>query len=209
MAVWLQAILTLAPAAQCQQLAEWLEHRGRQNLTTGGGQLWGLWEGRSGLGFGSDEAILMSVWPDDASAGAAVELMKAMPGVLAVAGTPLHPTLRPQDDHPAAGGGSWVFREFHLAATDIEAFLERSAAAWESFEATFDSEVVGLFRGPNLDGETASLLLITRYADLDAWEKSRNADAAPGAWQQLSERHALTRWTRARSATRRPLPGEQ
>ncbi|MCC5886850.1 MAG: NIPSNAP family protein [Gammaproteobacteria bacterium] len=208
MAVWLQAVLTLAPTVQCQQLAEWLEQRGRRDLALGGGRLWGLWDGRPGLGFGSDEAILMSVWPDDASAGAAVETIKAMPQVLAVSGTPLHPTLRPQHDGPVSGAGAWVFRDFHLAVSDLEAFLTRSAAAWDEFEATFDSEVVGLFRCPNLDAGTASLLLITRYADLDAWERSRSAEAAPKAWQQLGERHALTRWTRARSASRQLVSGE-
>lgn len=206
MAVWLKAILTLRPGVGCQQLAEWLDLRGNSDIVKAGGRLWGLWDGRCGLGFGSDEAILMSMWPDDASAGAAVELLKAMPQVIDVAGTPLHPTLRPTHEQPASGSGSWIFRDVHLAEADLREFLTRSDAARKELESAFDSEVTGVFRGPNVNPGTAALLLVTRHASLGSWELWRSEPTAPQILMQLDERDTRARWTRARSACRIPLP---
>jgi len=142
----------------------------------------------------------MTVWPDDAAAGAAVELIKTCPPVVAVTGTPLHPTLRPESVTSPKPEGAWVFREFQVAAADVDRFIELSAAAWETFEARFDARIAGLFRGPNETAELATLLLLTRYADHAAWEASRSESEDPDAWARFRERHALTRWTRARSA---------
>jgi len=208
MAVWLQAIVTLAPTTTCRHLAEWLSHRGQTDISSRGGHLWGLWDGGSGQGFDSNEAILMSVWPDDASAGAAVELMKAIPAVIAVSATPLHPTLRPQHNRPVFGTGLWVFRDFHLPAAELNDFLDQSAAAWEAFEAAADSEVLGLFRCPNEDAKTASLLLITRHANLATREASHTDNFAPGVIEQINGGHTPTLWSRTRSATLQPLPGK-
>lgn len=205
MAVWLQAIVTLAPTATCRRLAEWLSHRGQHDISSSGGHLWGLWDASADPGFGANEAIVMSVWPDDASAGAAVELMKAMPDVVAVNGTPLHPVLHLQDARPVSGIGLWVFHDIHLAAADLDAFLGQTAAAAEAFEA--DSEVVGLFRGPNEDARTASLVLITRHTNPAASEASRRESFAPGVVEQLDDGHTPALWSRARSAMLQPLPG--
>ncbi len=200
MAVWLHAVLKLAPGAGSGNLIDWLAHRGDEAIRSAGGRVWGAWDGRPGLGFGADEAVLMTVWTDDAAAGAAVELLKTCPPVIAVVGTPLHPTLRPQTDVPMTMGGAWVFREFHVPGADVQRFIELSAAAWETFETHFDAQIQGLFRGPNESGEVATLLLVTRYADHAAWEASRKESSDPDAWARFRERHAMTRWTRARSA---------
>lgn len=200
MAVWLHTVLTLAPRAGSDNLRDWLVHRGEQALRETNGLLWGAWDGRPGLGFASNEAVLMTVWPDDAAAGAAVELIKTCPPVVAVAGTPLHPTARPESDAPLPAAGVWVFREFHVAAVDVERFLALSVTAWSTFEARFEARVAGLFRGPNENAELATLLLLTRYPDHAAWEASRSESDDPDAWARFRERHALTRWTRARSA---------
>lgn len=200
MAVWLHAVLTLAPGAGSDNLRDWLAHRGGKAIREAGGQIWGAWDGRPGLGFASNEALLMTIWPDDAAAGAAVELLKTCPPVIDVAGTPLHPTSRPDSPAPLTTPGAWVFREFHVPTADVDRFLELSTAAWKTFEARFAAAIAGLFRGPNASRELATLLLVTRYADHAAWEASRSEADDPDAWVRFRERHALTRWTRARSA---------
>ncbi len=200
MTVWLQALLHMAPGAGCSEFGAWLDHHGRAAVARAGGGVWGLWDGRPGLGFGSDEALLVTTWPDDAAAGAAVEMLKACPHVVGIEGTPLHATVRPADDTPASGKGIYVFREFFVPDGKVERFIDLSAEAWTSFERNFAAEIKGLFRGPNLSADLAILLLVTRYEDLATWEASRSETKDPDAWQRFRERQALTSWTRARSA---------
>lgn len=202
MAVWLETILDLAPDAGADDLAAWLADGGNAAIARAAGSVWGLWDGRPGLGFASNQAVLITVWPDDAAAGAAVELTGTCPHVVTVTGTPWHPTRRPETTVLPVGGGIWVFREFHVAISDVEQFVDLSASAWESFEAHFDAKIAGLFRGPNENDAVARLLLATRYADFAAWEASRNEAGDPGAWARFRERARLTRWTRARTAVR-------
>ena len=102
---------------------------------------------------------------------------------------------------PVDGEGVWVFREFEINQTDVR-FVELSASAWETFEARFDARIDGLFRAPGPAEGLASLILVTRYANLATWEASRSAEADPESWAHFNERRALTRWTRARSASR-------
>jgi hypothetical protein len=206
MAVWLLAILTLTPMAKARHLAQWLARDGQSALSASGGRPWGLWEGHDGEGFGADEVILMSTWPDDGSAGAAVELMKAMPEVIGVIGTPLHPTLRPRHAQPVTGAGVWVFRDVQLPMAEVENFLRRSAAAWESFEAACDREVIGLFRCPNVDAETASLLLLTRHADSATGEAAQHDHLDSTALVRFAGQGPFPLWTRARGAALQALP---
>lgn len=205
MAVWLQAIVTLAPKATCRHLAEWLSGPGQMELGSRGGHFWGLWEG--GEGFGPDEALIMSVWPDDASAGAAVEVMKAIPQVMAVNGTPLHPTLRPQHTRAVAGDGLWVFHEVHLAASELPALLDASTPAWQALEADSDSEVLGLFRCPDLDARTVSLLLLTRHAACAARAVSRDAHLLAGLLGQPDPTRRSEHDSRTRSGRLQTLYG--
>ena len=207
MAVWLKAELGLAAGAGPDALLDWFTGPGRDATATLGGHLWGAWHGAPGLGLRSDAVLLFTVWPDDAAAGAATELMAAAPAVITVEGTPLHATARPVDEQPVTGDGVWVFRDFEIASEDAERFVELSASAWTTFEARFDVRIDGLFRAPDPTADTARLLLVTRYADLATWEASRSAEADPESWERFLERRALTRGTRAGSAPRLKVRG--
>lgn len=200
MAVWLQTLLRLTPNARIGDLADWLSGPGYQSIRAASGRIWGLWDGAPGLGFRSDEAVLMTTWPDDAAAGAAVELIKACPLIHSLEGTPLHPTARPTSTEHRVGTGVWVFREFALPRDQVQRFIELSAEGWSSFERTFDAEIEGLFRAPDPAADSSALLLLTRYADLATWESSRKQAQDPNAWHHFGERQGLTEWTQARSA---------
>jgi hypothetical protein len=200
MRVWMLAELRCVPGTGTAELVAWLREEGAAALRAAGGEIWGLWAGGPGIGFDSDVHLLGTAWPDDAAAGAAVELLKSSTRILEVRGTPAHPTLRPVDATPCPADGVWVFRDFDVPRADVERFVELSGAAWESFEARFDARIAGLFRTPDVDDETATLMLVTRYADYATWEASRSEAADPDAWARFRERRALTRRTRARAA---------
>lgn len=200
MKVWLLAELRTVPGTDTTALAAWVAGEGGAALRAAGGQVWGLWNGAPGIGFDSDVHVLASVWPDDAAAGAAVELLKSSTHIVEVRGTPLHPTLRPLDSTPGAAEGVWVFRDFEVPAAQADRFVALSGAAWETFEARFDAHIAGLFRAPDATPGVAAFVLLTRYADYATWEASRSESADPDAWARFRERRALTRRSRARSA---------
>ncbi|MEE4301230.1 MAG: NIPSNAP family protein [Pseudomonadales bacterium] len=202
MAVWMQAELRLATGDALQEWRAWLAEQGREALGRLGGAIWGCWHGAPGFGLRSDAVLLTTVWPDDAAAGAATELLAAPRTILAVDGTPLHATARPRCGTPVSGDGLWVFRDFEIGRADAARFVELSASAWETFEANFDARIDGLFRAPDPGPELARMVLVTRYADLATWEASRSAEADPASWERFLERRALTRWTRACCAPR-------
>lgn len=200
MAVWLQTLLRLTPNTRIGDLADWLSTTGYKSIRRASGHIWGLWDGSPGLGFRSDEAVLMTTWPDDAAAGAAVELIKACPLIRELDGTPLHATARPTSTEHRTGSGVWVFRHFALPSDQVDRFIGLSAEAWASFESSFDAEIEGLFRAPDPAAGSGALLLLTRYADLATWEASRKQTQDPNAWHHFGERQSLTEWTQGRSA---------
>ena len=204
MGVWLQTEIQPVTGSASDAVRNWLrpDSAGGLTLARAGGSVWGLWDGRPGLGFRSDTLLLFTHWSDDAIAGAAVDLLKASTLIRGVTGTPLHPTVRPTSAEPCTGNGIWVFREFEVDATEAEHFVALSAEAWSSFEAAFDARIHGLFRAPAPSEGRAAFLLVTRYADLATWEDSRSEQRDPQAWQRFRERHAITHWTRGRSAVR-------
>lgn len=102
MRVWLHAELDPAPGVDLPALAAWLAETGAPAIRAAGGVLHGLFRPESGKA-----PTLLTAWPDDALAGAAIELLKASTRIVAVRGTPLHP-LGPLPREP--GDAPWCFR---------------------------------------------------------------------------------------------------
>lgn len=90
--------------------------------------------------------------------------------------TPLTPTVRPTDDTPPQPKGVVALRWFELETSDWDEFLDLSVNAWPAFESAYEANILGLFRDPDTD--VARALLVTRYASLNEWERSRQAISA-------------------------------
>jgi hypothetical protein len=107
----------------------------------------------------------------------------------------LAPTIRPADDAQPAPGGIYVHRWFEVEAAAADEFVDLSGQGWERFEATFDTQIFGLFRAARSEADLAEgvqrLLLITRYGDHGVWEDSR--DPTTEAMQIFARRQQLTR----------------
>ncbi len=202
MTVWVHAVVR---SSEPEAVIAWLgaHGEGADALLSGGGSLWGVWSGRSGIGFRSDELVVSACCPDPAAATKTIETLRRCSEVSDFAGRVMLPTTRPVDDTPMTGDGVWVFREFEVDVSNVDRFVELSSSAWETFEDN-GSDVVGLFQTPG-DVDPASMLLVTRYPDLTTWETTRSPARDPQAWKMFAERHGLTRWTRARSAVRVPM----
>lgn len=102
----------------------------------------------------------------------------------------LEPTVRPEVHEKRSKPGIYVFRWFKIRNKDVDEIARLSNAAWQTFEAGFDTEVQGLFAEVNRDPELGTMLLITWYKNLAVWQDSRAPDKA--AKDFFMKRHELT-----------------
>jgi hypothetical protein len=144
---------------------------------------WLVTGGPGSIGYWDDELVVITPPEGTPSEGA----------------RPLVPTVRPLSSERPAPGGVVALRDFEVAPNDLDEFIDLSVGAWESFEAAFDATVLGLFRRSDVTGPEVGLLLVTRYASLAVWEKSRAA--VPARTGRLAE--AGERYRRRREITQR------
>lgn len=156
-----------------------------------GGNLYGVW--RSQIGRPRDELTAMSVWNNEADAATASSLMQNVVDVRSVTSEAMHATLRPESPAPPRRQGNYAFRWFDLPEANWPEFLALCAAAWPGFEAAYDSQVIGLWRGVRDAPGRVHSLLLTRRPNLAMWERSKIPEgAAEGeVRRQLSRRYDL------------------
>jgi hypothetical protein len=154
------------------------------------------------LGYASNEALVLT----DQRATSDAVLMGS--GVAAAEWTRMSPTLRPHQNALPEPGGVYVHNWFTIDGAAFDEFVQLSGAAWPDFEARFDAKIFGLFAVEPQAAETAAgarrLLLMTRYADLGEWQKSR--DPTTEAMKIFLRRRELTRVSLARACVLMPRP---
>jgi hypothetical protein len=155
------------------------------------------------LGYASNEALVLT--DERASADA---VLKGS-GVNAAEWRRMSPTLRPHQGGRPEPGGIYVHNWFTIDAGAFDEFVRLSGAAWLDFEAKFDAKIYGLFAVEPQAAEMAAgarrLLLMTRYADLGEWQRSR--DPTTEAMQIFARRRELTQVSLARACVLIPPPG--
>ena len=179
---------------------------GRARAEAASGVAVGVWVGGAGIGWATDELVVMVGWPD--RPGDAATVFAGAPGVAAVEAERLSATARPDAPSVLRPGGVVAHRWFELDPDDWDEFLELSEQAWPTFESLYETEILGLFRADAPAG-TARALLLTRYSSLAEWERSRQATAATegegaDAGRRFLRRRQLTRRSIVRVA---PLAG--
>ncbi|HET6794052.1 MAG TPA: hypothetical protein VFH45_06400 [Acidimicrobiales bacterium] len=158
----------------------------------------GLWlslAGGPGIGWSSDE------FPTIFAADSAPR----MDGLTLSGEERLEATVRPSSPSPCTvSGGVVALRRFELRPGALEEFLSLSVGAWPVFEELYEARILGLFRSTGRPPEEECLLLVTWYASLAEWERSRQAvgarqGAAAEAGRRFQRRHELTRRTLVRT----------
>ena len=127
----------------------WARHaqRLRRELPSGlgEGRLYALFAPQFGLA--SDQLVVMTCWDDPEGVGPRVEkALRAIEGVEKVEQHMVVPTARPRTSEPPIRKGLYVHRWFDLEPRHVDEVVELSAVAWETFERTFEVEVIGFFR---------------------------------------------------------------
>lgn len=145
-------------------------------IARGDGSIFGLWRGE--IGWYTDEGALLTAWPPGAEPGHPV--LEDIAGVVASTAERLVATVRPEAAIPPHEDGVYAHRWFECAADDWDEFLSLSHDAWPDFESSFEgTRIVGLWRSLDTPTGLARALLVTRYASLAAWERSRPYTPGP------------------------------
>lgn len=150
--------------------------------------LYGLFSGQIGLG--ANQGVLISAGEADGAQAALV----GCDAVLESGRERLVATLRPRDPTPPTLPGVYAHRWFELAESDWPEFSALSEGAWPAFESEYDAEIQGFWRSLDVAPPRARVLLLTRYASLAEWERSRTpqSDATHEAARRFRRRHELT-----------------
>lgn len=172
---------------------------------------------RSQIGRPRDELQVLTAWSQTRRAGEAEQILLARdPDVLAAGSELLVPTLRPTDTTPLGRQGNYAFRWFATPAPAWPEFLDLCALAWPGFEASYDSQVIGLWQslgdrnGPAIDEASGAglqdgvrSLLLTRRPNLAMWERSKLPESHDEREirAKLSRRYDLCDWTVVSTAT--------
>jgi hypothetical protein len=157
------------------------------------GLLYGIW--RSQIGQPRDTLNAITAWSDESGAGIAfMELLNATDRVRAHDATAMKPTLRPVDDTPPRRQGNFAFRWFATPRQNWREFLDLCEQAWPGFEASYDSQVIGLWKVEDAsEPQVVRSLLMTRRPDLAMWERSKipQGEAETAVRDTLSRRYDL------------------
>jgi hypothetical protein len=167
----------------------------RERIRKEGGRLFGLFRGQIGLGV--LEGVLVTAWADErAAARAEADAFALLPGVRSSRLERFVPTARPAEPERASHDGIFAFRTFEVRAADVGEFVSLSEQAWPAFEGTYDARIQGLWRSLDVAPPDARMWLLTRYASLAEWERSREGTGEP----HFRRRHQLTLDTRVVTA---------
>lgn len=177
---------------QWQEVGERLASEGRATLAEHGGELFGIW--RSQIGRPRDEVTAITAWERGPPNVKAIECaLGEDPGVATQETSLMTPTLRPLTTEPPRRQGSYAFRWFETPAGHWDEFLALCAGAWPDFEASYDSQIIGLWRMAEAEAGLIRSLLLTRRPDLAMWERSKQPANAVEAEvrRKLSRRYDL------------------
>jgi hypothetical protein len=153
------------------------------------GLLYGIW--RSQIGQPRDTLNAITAWGETGVGQAAfMDMLGSVTSVRAQDMTAMTPTLRPLDDAPPRRQGNFAFRWFETPKRNWQEFLDLCEQAWPGFEASYDSQVIGLWRVEDISQpDMVRSLLMTRRPDLAMWERSK----IPQGEKETAVREALSR----------------
>ena len=172
------------------------------NLSQRGGALYGAW--RSQIGRPRDELNAITVWPDlDAATSAGDDPFADIEAIITCDSAIMTPTLRPKTPEPPRRQGNYAFRWFETLPANWQEFLDLCEAAWPGFESAYDSQIIGMWRFLEDNGDLRRTLLMTRRPNLAVWERSKipQGEAETEVRRQLSRRYDLCEATHVFTTT--------
>ena len=169
-------------------VAEQLQNPGHFKNSDDHASLYGIW--RSQIGLPRDVLTMISVWSDIKTASLRSDnILSGLKHIKSHTTKLLAPTLRPKTSEPPVKQGNYAFRWFETPKDNYDKFLQLCEEAWPSFESSFDSQVIGLWRQQQIEKDSVTTLLLTRRPDLSMWERSK----IPKTMEEKATRKKLSR----------------
>ena len=169
-------------------VAEQVKNSSHFKNSDGNAFLYGIW--RSQIGLPRDVLTMISVWPDIKTASSrSDDIFSDLNFIKSYTTKFFTPTLRPKTSEQPVKQGNYAFRWFKTPEENYDKFLQLCEEAWPSFESSFDSQVIGLWRQQPVDKGSVSTLLLTRRPDLSIWERSK----IPKTMEEKATREKLSR----------------
>jgi len=152
---------------------------------------------RGGMfGLATNQIALLSAWENTEITAAWFEQLAQQNEWQLSAQEQLLPTVRPLAPEPMTRSGVYVIRWIRMQPDDIAEYTRLCLETWPRFEISTQSRCYGVFRPVENTG-IAKLLMLTWYASLDDWEKSRQLEPLDQAkWSRRSEME-LSHWAEA------------
>ena len=140
------------------------------------GVVCGIWRGGM-FGLSTNQLAVLSEWRDEAAASGCFDRIAAASEILVTDQYVLDATVRPAAAERIERSGFYVLRWIDMLASDIEPYTRLCLETWPAFEAAAAARCWGVFRVRTGD-EISRILMITWYASMSDWEKSRVLDPA-------------------------------
>ncbi len=164
-------------------------------VAASGGMLCGIWRGGM-FGLATNRIAILSAWQDVGGASAAFADLGAGSDDLVLQQQTFKATVRPARPERITRDGFYVIRWIRMMSRDIEEYTQLCLETWPAFEAAGTARCHGVFR-PLEESEVAKILMLTWYASMNDWEKTRALAPADNAkWARRSEME-LSHWADA------------
>ena len=152
---------------------------------------------RGGMfGLKTNEIAILSAWPGEADGQLCIGNFAKDTRVECPAQQNLVATVRPTEATPINNPGIYVIRWIVIDAQDIAEYTDLCLKTWPRFESGNTQRCYGVFR-PVESSKVCTMLMLTWYENLGAWERSRQLDPRDQhMWLRRSQME-LAHWAEA------------
>ena len=167
----------------------------RAAVDAAGGLICGIFRGGM-FGLKTNEIAILSVWPDEAGGQACLDNFVNDTNVECQVQKNLVSTVRPSDAIPIEKPGIYVIRWITMYTHDIAEYTELCLKTWPRFEVGDTQRCYGVFR-PTESTDLCTILMLTWYENLSAWERSRQLDPRDRPMWVRRSQMELSHWAEA------------
>lgn len=146
----------------------------REAVDAAGGLPCGIFRGGM-FGLKTNQVATLSAWSGLADGHACLDEFASDAKLKLRTQEDLVATVRPSEPSVIAEPGVYVIRWLNMWADDIDEYTKLCLETWPRFEAGGTQRCYGVFR-PTESNDSCTLLMLTWYRDLAAWERSRQLD---------------------------------
>ena len=146
----------------------------REAVDTAGGLTCGIFRGGM-FGLKTNQIAILSAWSDVADGHGYLDDFARDANLELRAQEDLVATVRPSEPSVIEEPGVYVIRWLSMRTHDIAEYTELCLKTWPRFEAGGTQRCYGVFR-PTESADRSTMLMLTWYRNLAAWEHSRQLD---------------------------------